>query len=97
MVLPKELTKISSNAFSNCHFKEITIRENVKLIESDAFANCDRLVTVRLLPETPPEMLDENLGIYLDTIYVPAASLEAYRTAPGWSRWKNRIQPIVSE
>lgn len=97
LVLPKELTKISSNTFSNCRFKEITIQENVKLIESDAFVGCDRLATVRLLPETPPEMLDENLGIYLDTIYVPAASLEAYRAAPGWSRWKDRIQPIVTE
>lgn len=97
LVLPKELTKISSNTFATCHFKEITIQENVKLIESDAFIGCDRLVTVRLLPETPPGMLDENLGIYLDTIYVPAASLEAYRIAPGWSRWKDRIQPIASE
>lgn len=97
LVLPKELTKIPSKAFSNCHFKEITIQENVKLIESDAFVGCDRLATVRLLPETPPEMLDKNLGVYLDTIYVPAASLEAYRTAPGWSRWKDRIHPIPAD
>lgn len=97
LVLPKELTKIPSKAFSNCHFKEITIQENVKLIESDAFVGCDRLAMVRLLPETPPEMLDKNLGVYLDTIYVPAASLEAYRTAPGWSRWKDRIHPIPAD
>lgn len=97
VVLPSELLTISSNAFEDCRFKEIAIPAKVARIDTDAFKDCYWLATVKMLPETPPELSDENIGSYADVIYVPAASLEAYSTAPGWSRWKDKFQPIKSE
>lgn len=95
--LPENLASISANAFSDCRFKEITIPAKVTRIDTDAFKDCYWLATVKMLPETPPELSDENIGNYADVIYVPAASLEAYHTASGWSRWKDKFQPIASE
>lgn len=97
VVLPSELLTISSNAFEDCRFNEITIPAKVARIDTDAFKDCYWLATVKMLPETPPELSDENIGNYADVIYVPAASLEKYRTASGWSRWKDKFQPIPSE
>lgn len=97
VVLPSELLTISSNAFEDCRFKEITLPSKVTRIDADAFKNCYWLATVKMLPETPPELSDENIGNYADVIYVPAASLEKYRAASGWSRWKDKFQPITSE
>lgn len=95
--LPAELTRIRSNAFEGCQFQKITIPRKVERIDEDAFAGCYWLSSVTLLPENPPEMYDTNLGSYPVEIYVPAASLEKYATASGWSRWKDKFKPIVSE
>ena len=37
------------------------------------------------------------LGEYARVIYVPSASLEKYRSASGWSRWKDKYRPVESE
>lgn len=95
--LPSGLIRIRSNAFEGCQFEKITIPGKVECIDTDAFAGCYWLSSVTILAETPPEMYDVNLGSYSDEIYVPASSLEEYRSASGWSRWKDKFKPIVSE
>lgn len=97
LALPSDLTRIYSNAFEGCHFQKITIPEKVDRIDADAFAGCYWLTSVTLLPENPPEMYDVNLGSYADALYVPASSLEKYRSASGWSSWKDKFKPIASE
>lgn len=97
LALPAGLTRIYSNAFEGCHFQKITIPEKVSRIDADAFAGCKWLTSVTLLPENPPEMYDANLGSYPDVIYVPSASLEKYRSATGWSQWKDKFKANSSE
>lgn len=95
--LPSGLTRICGEAFSGCQFQKITIPGKVERIDENAFAGCKWLSSVTLLPETPPEMYDTSLGSYTDVIYVPAASLDKYRSASGWNLWKDKFKPIVSE
>ena len=95
--LPETVTEIGKMAFMDCAFKKMTIPSGVVRIGEDAFKGCESLKTVYVLAVDPPVMDDIYMGESADVIYVPAASLEAYRTAPGWSRWKDRFQPIVSK
>ena len=84
-------------AFMNCAFRQLTLPAGVVRIEEDAFKGCESMKAVNILAEDPPVMDDIYLGEYADVIRVPAASLEKYRTAPGWSQWKDKIQPIASK
>ena len=60
----------------------------------------DKVVSVTFLPTTPPAIADPfNYGPSwcfneTSTIYVPSASLNAYKTAPYFSTVANRIQAI---
>ncbi len=95
--LPEALTEIGKMAFMNCAFRQMTIPAGVVRIGEDAFKGCESLKTVYVLAVDPPVMDDIYMGEYADVILVPAASLEKYRTASGWNRWKDKYQPIVSE
>ena len=60
-----------------------------------------RLESITLESMTPPILIDDNLFGYNwdndDTptiIYVPTESLNAYKTADGWSRYADRIYSV---
>ena len=65
----------------------------VKSIEANAFSNCPWLSEVYCRATTPP-VLGE--GVFsnseeLGNIYVPAASVDAYKKAAGWSKFADKI------
>lgn len=95
--LPEALTEIGKMAFMNCAFRQLTLPAGVVRIEEDAFKGCESMKAVNILAEDPPVMDDIYLGEYADVIRVPAASLEKYRTASGWSQWKTKFRPIAAE
>lgn len=97
MALPHDLERIGPRAFANCLLAEITIPEDVRFIGSQAFSGCSHLRQVTVLPANPPEMEDTFIGEKANVIYVPKASLEKYKTADNWSRWKDKFKPIASE
>ena len=99
--IPPKVTSIKSGTFNECiHLSSIIIPEKVTSIESEAFKDCTGLshITIHsIAPDsgipTPPENVDastfENTNNCL--IYVPSESLEAYKTADGWSNYASRI------
>lgn len=67
-------------------------------IRQEAFYGCSALTTVTIEATTPPSMVWNNTFqgcTSLQHIYVPAQSVNAYKTAQYWDTYANLIEPIV--
>lgn len=104
-VIPDTVTEIGRMAFSymtTIGFTSITIPASVTVIGQGAFYRCIALQSITCLATTPPTLIIGHGANYVDTfddtnncpIYVPAASVNAYKAASGWSRYASRIQAI---
>ncbi|MBO7314082.1 MAG: leucine-rich repeat protein, partial [Alistipes sp.] len=83
-VIPSGVTEIGKYAFYKLsNFTSITIPESVSKINESAFEKCSSLTSVYCKPTTPPaggnKMFDDNASDR--KIYVPTASVEAYKIA----------------
>lgn len=105
VVLPEGI-KIIGSAFYGCSIHAVTIPATVVQIYDRAFAS-DAILTpefVYCYPLTPPE-ISELSFTYEDyykpkdgvKFYVPAESLELYKTSPNWSYFENRIYPMEGD
>lgn len=80
------------------NWREIHIPETVESIGKYAFDVVLKAEKMYLHPKTPPATsgppisVDERAICF--TIYVPAESVEAYKTAEGWSEYADRIEGI---
>jgi len=94
----ENLTEIPSSAFENCYsLSELTIPASVTYIGSDAFKSCKIMKKATVLATTPPTLGNKNAFDYADIaypIYVPAESVEAYKSADKWSYLSSRIFAI---
>jgi hypothetical protein len=92
--IPESVTSIGSSAFLSCEaLQSVTIPSRVALIGDNAFHDCKALAEVVVLAATPPVLEDfafRNTATSL-AVKVPAASLDAYKTAAGWSAYADRI------
>ena len=93
ITLPSALETIGGIAFCNCsNITELVIPANVGSIGVQAFMGCTGLTKVTVNNPVPIE-IDE--GVFDNTndcpIYVPNASVDAYKFAPGWSDYSGRI------
>ena len=98
VTLPEGITTILGNAFENCWALEtITIPSTVTTINAGMLTNygTSALQSFTCLATTPPT-LNGNIfyGNNNFTIYVPAASVNAYKAANWWKDHKNKIQAI---
>ena len=89
-------------------YTKVTIPSTVIDIGYMAFGgNIDKLsdpITMIMLPNTPPLLRglltqggDIDIPDFVDTIYVPLASIDAYKTASNWSRYVpfGKIKPFT--
>jgi hypothetical protein len=93
----KNSTKnISQQAFSRCtSLTSITIPNSVTSIGENAFESCFGLTSVTIEATTPPTLGNNAFYETNDCpIYVPAASVETYKAASGWSTYADIIQAI---
>ena len=95
VTIPDSVTSIGGYAFQNCTgLTSATIGSGITSIGNRAFDGCTSLTSVTVNAITPP-----TLGIYVfnntdNPIYVPAASVNAYKAAKNWSTYASRIQAI---
>ncbi len=95
IVIPNSVTSIEGYAFRSCTaLTSITIPKGVESIGSFAFNSCTNLTEVNIKATSVPtgvaNMFD-NCSSSL-VIYVPTASVSAYKSASVWSNFSNQIQ-----
>lgn len=74
----------------------VIIPESVTSIGNNTFTAANSITSVTIKSVIPPTLGSNNVfSVYLDyPIYVPLQSVEAYKTASGWSNYADRIQAI---
>ena len=95
--LPESVISIGGAAFRECSsLISISIPASVTSIGERAFFGCSSLISIVCVANTPP-FIDSYEPFYNTNncpIFVPAGSVEAYKSADGWSDYADRIQPI---
>lgn len=94
IVLPQGLTSIGDVAFYNCeNLTSLTIPSGVTSIGRYAFY-MSPIETLRVENPTPPRIFPSTFldSDDLQVIYVPQASVDAYKSAPYWSDVSSKIQ-----
>ena len=100
VTIPDSVTTIGEHAFRNCEsLTSVTIGNSVTTIGESAFRDCRSLTGVYCKATTPPSLGSYafkyyNYGYYYNIgcdIYVPTESVEAYKSASGWSDYKSYI------
>lgn len=80
-IIPDSVTSIGSGAFSDCSsLASITIPNSVTSIRDSAFSNCTSLTSITCEAATPPTIGYYNRYSNITAVYVPAESVEAYKT-----------------
>jgi hypothetical protein len=89
--------EIAQDAFIRCtSLPRFDIGGNVTSIGGGAFYYCSSLQLLICRATTPPSLAHTNALTNTNNcpIYVPDASLEAYKTATNWNQYSARIKPL---
>lgn len=94
VIIPDRVKEIFASVFYGCSsLKSVTIGAGVTIMADAVFANCASLKSVYCKAVTPPDagnfMFDTNAEDFV--IYVPAQSVEAYKSADGWNQYSDVI------
>lgn len=95
-VLPEGLKKADQYAFYGCKNTSIELPSTIETIGTSAFAYCTNLTSITVKATTPPTL---GTNAFSNTskiahIYVPAASVDAYKSASVWSTFASMISAI---
>ena len=95
--IPTGVNRIDDCAFKECErLTSIKVPDSVSTIEEQAFYGCSALDTIIIYSPNPPVGSDLMFAKTNNCpIYVPAESVEAYKTAEYWSDYAGRIQPLA--
>ena len=95
VVIPEGVKGIGWSSFTDCTaLKPLTLPSTITSISNYAFRGCTSLTSLTLLATTPPSIMTYSFAptSVLQAIYVPAASVDAYKTA--WPSYASVIQAI---
>lgn len=97
IIIPNSITTIEKQAFNGCNkCTYIEIGENVTSIgDVRPSGKTTNVLVIKFKSLTPPTFTETYpfYQPYLQTIYVPNESLEAYKAAPGFS--SSSIKPLI--
>ncbi len=101
ITIPNSVTTIEPRAFYGTAVGQLFIGSNVNFIDLEAFKGCTSLNEIFSNALVPPlvyyyDTFEKNLP-FDGTLYVPAASLNDYKTAPFWKTFiKIKVNPYYS-
>ena len=86
----------NSYEYSDGFMKNIILPSTIEIIDGETLYYTSNMISVTILATTPPTLA--NTSAFSNTnncpIYVPAESVDAYKTATNWSNLADRIQAI---
>ena len=96
--IPDGIKIVGEGCFNDCgNLTKVIIPATVTEIQEQAFYRCYKLATINCQPTTPPTLLMHSTYGTFDSnasdrkIYVPASSVDAYKTAENWSEYADAI------
>ena len=95
ITIPNSVTELKWECFYGCtSLGSITIPNSVTDLGSNCFDGCTSLKEVTCLAETPPSTSSSSFVYEAHkTLYVPEASVEAYKTSVDWRNF-GKILPL---
>ena len=97
VTIPSSVTTIGQSAFRVCSgLTSVTIGNSVTSIAREAFRDCSNLMSIISLNTTPPTIISNTFTNVPTScsIYVPAESVDLYKSAQYWSSRADYIQAI---
>lgn len=92
---PEGVTSIPAQCFRDCSsLPSVELPSTITSIGESAFRSMRSLSSFIIHAVTPPTLGGNNVFNTTCMFYVPAESVEAYKTASGWSSFADRIQAI---
>lgn len=90
------VTSVNTQAFDKCVSLTLLDFTNLTTIEDSAFRNCSSLSAFICRATIPPTLKNISAFGYTNNcpIYVPDASVEAYKSATNWNRYADRIMSM---
>ena len=97
VVIPNGVTTIKDFTFEGCYeLTSVVVGSSVTSISASAFLFCSKLTSITIKATTPPIIgADAFDSMSINTIYVPAGSVNAYKAATNWSVYADRIFAIA--
>lgn len=94
--LPNYQGAIAERAFSYCSNLEVAdLGAGVTQLSGEVFSSDTKLATLIVRATTPPTLVGTNFyQCPLSVIYVPDASVDAYKNASNWSAFASIIKPM---
>ncbi len=95
VLIPEGVKIIEGYCFSHCSsLVEIVFPSSVTEMGSTIFNFCTNLTTVTIKATVPPTIQSTTFDDTVQTFYVPAESVEAYKTATNWANYADKIFAI---
>ena len=97
VVIPEGYTSIEQYGFIACRaLQSITLPSTMTKIGVQSIAYCTSLTEVIVLAINPPNINSDSFAgdNNLASIYVPDGSVDAYKSASGWSTYASRVKGI---
>lgn len=93
LIIGDNVEIITERASFDCRMlKYVSMGKNIALIGENAFERCPLIETVVCLANEPPTLAEtafRDVDYTHCVVEVPEASVDAYRNAPGWNRFRS--------
>lgn len=82
-------------ALSTPTLKYVTLPASLRTLKDEPFQTSSNIVWIKSLAVTPPSIINTTINLNENMIvYVPDESINAYKTASGWTSLKTRIKGL---